>query len=282
MKYDLHQIGKGGLFTSFVIDKSIFKSLIKQNKSGGSGNTCQENIDKEIDNKHKWLQLDKILQNIPGKGITTLIGKINTQNIIIKAQIEVEAQKEYTIQEKLKGCHGFIKYTCIFTCGHDKEYIEKFSHVKDEKLCKLHGNTMGVIIMPYYSNGSLEDYLKQNKSSNKSSQIKEILIKIIENYVKAYTQHGFTHGDLFTKNIVLDDNIEPVIIDFEKSNFNDERKLSTFWRDLDDLLGDISRYMFRNELDNASRIIMIHRAYGKEPNGAPITDLISAIRGIVV
>lgn len=270
----IQQIGKGGLHTSFIVKKSLLKKLFK----GGTIENCQENINNAIDNPEspKWLQITSILQNIKGKGIATILGKINSTDVIVKTQLTAEMTKEYDMQDKLKDIQGFIKYDCTFTCNGTKEYIENFAYHGDKtRLCNTKGTTMGVIIMPYYKNGSLEEYLKKNTDKEK---IKTIIIDVIKHIADAYTKIQFTHGDLFTKNIVLDDNYNPIIIDFEKSVF--DKSLTTFWRDIDDFFGDISRYIFRNEVDIISRVIMINRAYGIEPSEKIIEDLIYAVKNL--
>jgi hypothetical protein len=60
----IQPIGKAGICTSWIVKKSLFKKLI-----GGKIDNCQEHID----NNPEWLQLNKVLQNIRGKGIATII-----------------------------------------------------------------------------------------------------------------------------------------------------------------------------------------------------------------
>jgi len=279
----LRQIGKGGMYTSFVLKKSLLKKLAK-----GGANECQDNINSEIDNKDKntppWLQIKSVLQNIKGKGIATVLGSIDTKDVVIKAQSKYEADKEFNTQQKLKDMSGFIQYTCLFTCEGNKSYIENFAfHGDNTRLCNAKGVTMGIIVMPFYKKSSLEDYLKTSVENDKMQKIKQCMIKVIENITNAFNDRSFTHGDLFSKNIVLDDEYNPIIIDFEKSGFEENnQKLSTFWRDLDDFLGDMSRYAFRQELDIISRIILINRAYGLGPSGKPIEDLLFALKNIQV
>lgn len=134
---------------------------------------------------------------------------------------------------------------------------------------------MGVIIMPYYERGSMEEDALQNGTLD----IKMILKHVLENYGVAYEKHGFTHGDLFTKKILLDDKGSPVLIDFEKSRF--DRDSTTFWRDVDDLFGDIGRFKYKQELDDVSRVIMINRAYNIPPSMRVIQDLVDALNRLL-
>jgi len=268
MKQKIQGIGKSGSFTSIVVKKSILKKLI-----GGTYN-CQEKIDEEISRGRLWLQLNKLLQNIHGKGIATMIGKIETNQVVVKIQLNEQAQQEFNIQSKLKNLPGFIQYNCIFTCGGNKEYIEQFSNVRQTRLCKEKGDSLGIIVMPYYANGSLDDYIVNISKE----EIKNILIKIIQDYTNAYRTTTFVHGDLFCKNIILDDNNNPIIIDFEKSQFNYERKCDIFWNDLDNLCIDISRNIHLSvKMYDIARVLTLHRAYNREPTKEVIDDLIKEI-----
>ena len=268
----VRRIGKGGVATSFIVKKSVLKRLLR-----GGSLECQKNIDADPG----WLQLSQVLQNIPGKGIATMLGKIPEQQVVVKAQLRAEAQSEFDIQDRLKDYAGFVKYLCIFECDGDKEYISRFAFVNDAtKICRAKGNSMGVIIMPYYANGSLEDLLKSgvDTATDKSKLVKDTVVSVIGYLKDAYIDSGFTHGDLFTKNILLDANNKPVIIDFEKSYF--DKSISTFWRDIDDLLGDVSRYLYKTQIDDACRVIMINRAYNLPPSDATLKDLIFAIQNM--
>jgi serine/threonine protein kinase len=273
------QIGKGGIETSYIISKCKLKKLVKK---GGADNVdvCQQNINKDIEKrKPEWLQLTHVLQNIHGKGVASMIAKIDTKDVVVKVQLANNAVDEYQFQERLKVLNGFIQYQCYFTCNGDNSYIEQFANHRDLKknmLCTENGTSMGVIVMPYYPNGSLEDCLKQYTDAH--ADIKSILVNIIQNAFNAYTKIGFTHGDLFTKNVLLDAEYKPVLIDFEKSKVDQDQV--TFWRDIDDLLGDVSRFIYRNQINDISRIIMINRAYNIHPNDQNIQDLLQAIQNI--
>ena len=261
----MSQIGKSGMNTSFIVKTRILKKLVR-------GGGCQEKNNDEIDSfntseNKQWLKLSQIIQNVIGKGIATLIGKIEGRTSIVKVQLHNEAAAEYEIQEHLKDINGFIKYTCYFTCSGDKKYIETFAIGTDlskkSRLCLAKGDNMGIIIMPYFKNGSLENYLKSSMHSK--SQIKNILVYTVGYIYNAFLTHGFTHGDLFTKNIVLNDEFKPIIIDFEKSSFNNEKL--RFWLDLDDLLNDVARFAFNQELVTVSRDhVTMNRAYNRDPS----------------
>ena len=259
-------IGKSGLETSFVLRKSLLKKIQR-----GGGATCQESIENNV----QWLQLTQTLQNIPGKGIATMVGNIDSLEVIVKVQMHDRAKSEYGVQQRLKDLSGFVEYTCFFTCEGDKRYIESFSLAKDaRRLCKEKGVSMGVIVMPYHKNGSFEEYLMTNPDKD---AIKKIICVVVSHVFEAYTVEGFTHGDLFAKNIVLDKDYGPVILDFEKSKFSTD--VSRFWLDLDDFLNDVARFSFAQELEGISRMhVVMNRAYRKRPTDDILDSLLSAIK----
>lgn len=282
----ISRLGKIGINTTFVVKKSNLKKILK----GGSIDNCQNEIDKQIDdsksNQQQWITLGKIIQNIPGKGIASIIGTIkNTSSVVVKVQLRDAAEKEYNFinNEKLKDLNGFIKYECYFECDGTKDYIESYSTMKELKICNAKGNGMGIIVMPYYKNGSLEDVIKSGNIT--ITQLIEVIIQVLDVYYKAFIKSRFVHGDFFTKNILIDDGGKPIIIDFEKSRFDTNiNALHTFWRDLDDLFGDIDRlykYSFKgNELTSISRMIMIFRAYNYEPDDLKMTDISLALKNL--
>ena len=276
----MKRIGKYGARTSFVVDKPSLKRALRGMRGGAGGGgigNCQELINNDLEQgKNEWLQLLAVLQNIEGKGIATMLGKIETRKVVIKVQLAEQAQREYAVHEKLHDCKGIIPYSCMFTCDGDKDYIESFgTHKEMQHVCKGKGTSMGVIIMPFYEKRALEDALKNGNKID----LKLLLKSVIQNYFSAFLKHGFTHGDFFTKNVLLDDKGEPVLIDFEKSAF--DGNATTFWRDIDDLLGDIGRYVFRIQLDDIARVVMINRAYNIPPSPRSVEDLVGAIERLL-
>jgi hypothetical protein len=256
----MKRIGNIGIFTSFIIQKSKLKKWLEGD--------CQAEIDKEINNNIDWMQLEKVIQSIQEKGISRLLGSIPTKEVVIKIQDANKGKKEYDIQDKLKTFDGFIKFECIFLCQGDKEYIESFANLQEhKKLCRAKGLSMGIIMMPYYKSGSLE----QNGNIDKN-----ILTKILMNYFDAYDKIGFIHADLFPKNIVLDDYENPIIIDYENGYINEDIHNHTyFWRDLTDLLSYIK---YEKDLSFVIRShCMINGAYNKKPALELIKNLISDI-----
>ncbi len=128
--------------------------------------------------------------------------------------------------------------------------------------------------MPYYKHGSFKEFL-ETKTTNKHTR--HITVLAILSYYTAYKKLGFIHGDFYTKNVVVDENYRPLIIDFEQSSFNSPRKLSLFWRDIENFLNCIYPYVDKS-LDTIIRThVLMNNAYGIEPNDTIMKGLTDAI-----
>ena len=130
--------------------------------------------------------------------------------------------------------------------------------------------------MQYYSNGSLEDKL----STLNYDELFTIVKNVITNYFKACVQNNFIHGDFEPKNIILNDNNEPFIIDFENSNFTGN--IMSFWRDLDRFFYIIQRCI-EFDLNNFIRDnITMHMAYNRKPTEEIIILLLNNFQNIII
>jgi len=222
----------------------------------------------------------EIIQNIKGKDIITLKGIIDKKKqVILKIQNFQLGKKEFEIQEKLKNNEGFIKFFCYFNCNINPKFYNG-SYIKGEKInnkiCNSKGDKMWINIMPYYNNGSLEDKLIKLNLNELFNIIKIVII----NYLNAFLENNFTHGDFEPKNIILNNDYEPLIIDFENSNFNGN--IITFWRDLDRFFFIIQRYVKINIDDFIRENIIMNMAYNKKPSKENITLLLNNFQKIIL
>jgi serine/threonine protein kinase len=263
INYNITNIGKNGDYnTSFIINK------------------CQNKINNEINSKNQWLYFMEIIQNIKGKEIITLKGIIDKKKqVVLKIQNFELGKKEFDIQKKISNCSGFIKFYCHFNCNINPKFYNG-SYIKgnkiENKLCNSKGNKMWINIMQYYSNGSLEDKL----STLNYDELFTIVKNVINNYFKAYVQDNFIHGDFEPKNIILNDNNEPLIIDFENSNFTGN--IMSFWRDLDRFFYIIQRCI-NFDLNNFIRDnITMHMAYNRKPTEEIIILLLNNFQNIII
>ena len=259
----LTNIGQNGDYnTSFIINK------------------CQNKINNEINSKNQWLYFMEIIQNIKGKEIITLKGMIDKKKqVVLKIQNYQLGEKEFDIQEKLSNYNGFIKFYCYFNCNINPKFYNG-TYIKgnkiDNKLCNSKGNKMWINIMQYYSNGSFEDKLLTLNYNELSTIVKSIII----NYFNAFLQENFIHGDFEPKNIILNNNNEPLIIDFENSNFTGN--IMSFWRDLDRFFYIIQRYIKFNLNNFIRENIIMHMAFNKKPTEDIIVLLLNNFQNIII
>ena len=207
-----------------------------------------------------------------------MLGSIKGKIIVVKVQLADAANKEHEVSLALQNQKGIVKFECIFFCNGSKEYIESFgSNILNPyvPICSEHGKDMGVILMQHFKHGDFGTYLKSDQVEK--SIVKKILVIVIKNYATAFLETGFTHGDFYPKNIFLDTLNKPFIGDFEKSTFT--RKAISFWRDIDDMIGEVSRFFFDRELTDVCRTFVFPAmAYNKEPTKDQIDNIVKAIK----
>lgn len=284
MKSRVQRTGNVGAASSWVISKADLLHMWRRKRSsqkGGSVTKCQENIDSEIDGGASWLQLSRVLQNLQGKGIATMLGRIDSERVVVKAQSKEAAVRETFVQSQLANIDGFVRFHCMFECAGDKDYISSYGTVDElrrQRVCAAKGDSMGVIVMPFYEGGSLETMLT-SPGHKDTAVLKSIITKVIQTLYEAYNRVGFTHGDVFTKNVVVGSH-GPVIIDFELSQFRAPNMPTRFWRDIEGFLGDVGRYWNQTRMDDISRAIYVHLAYNVPPDDTRIADLLSAVQAI--
>ena len=232
---------------------------------------CQSKLNSSIEttNRH-WIQLKKIFQNLEGKHIATILGILeHNSEVVVKIQPIDLANNEFMFEQKLRSFRGFIEFGCMVTCGSIVDRIDKFGtteKLEKEKLCDKKGDNIGIIVMPYYKHGSFKEFLESYKGTNKHKHTIHIAVLAILAYYTAYKKLGFVHGDFYSKNVLVDENYRPLIIDFEQSSFNNPRKLSLFWRDIENFLHCIYPYVDKS-LDTIIRThVLMNNAYGIEPN----------------
>ncbi len=289
----IQRTGNVGAMSSWVVSK---KELLrryrahasrKQKGGGTQVENCQENADAEIDGGPAWLQLSRVLQNLTGKGIATMLGRLSkhgNERVVVKVQDAAAALRELEVQKRLAGLDGFVEFHCMFRCAGDKQYIESYgtaAELRRSRVCAAKGLEMGVILMPYYDGGSLESMLRTKNQSGRPWSAEEdalvasVLSKVIRDVYRAYETQRFVHGDLFAKNIVLTAEGEPALIDFELSKFDEPGM--RFWRNVESLLGDVGNYWKQRELDDIARTLFVHMAYDVAPSRRTVDDLLAAL-----
>lgn len=72
------------------------------------------------------------------------------------------------------------------------------------------------IVLPYYKNGSLDNYLSRKAKYNDFISEQQVLVIFlgISEGVRAIHESGYAHRDLKTANICLSESMEPILVDF--------------------------------------------------------------------
>jgi serine/threonine protein kinase len=243
---------------------------------------CQNHLNHSIQRTKKhWIDLKKIFQNLDGKHIATILGVLeNNKEVVVKIQPIDLSINEFKFGETLKPFRGFIVFLCMVTCGtQPSEIIDygKARTIPSKKLCDKKGDNIGIIVMPYYKHGSFKEFLESYKGTNKHKHTIHITVLAVLSYYATYKKLGFVHGDFYSKNVLVDENYRPLIIDFEQSSFNNPRKLSLFWRDIENFLNCIYPYVDKS-LDIIIRThVLMNNAYGIEPNDTIMKGLTDAL-----
>ena len=167
-------------------------------------NTCQKNLDAGFihrSNGH-WLEIKEFIKSTNTSAIfKAMLDKKN--NIIVKEQSLEITIKEFNMSQRLQDITGFINYTCFFTCNDTIKKIEEYEKLqKDNKLnvCESRGEAMGVLLMPFYTLGSIKTYIWTKDNYN---VLKSVIYQVILSLYSAYINEGFLHQDIHLNNVLL-------------------------------------------------------------------------------
>jgi hypothetical protein len=150
---------------------------------------------KETGTTNGWLAIKKLLVD---DRYNVLLGTLkNYKEVVVKFGSPNAIIKEYELS-KIAHNHripNFIKFLCLFTCNDDEEAIKHQNFI-----CNGPGNVLGIIVMPYYPEGNLDNY-HWNRSN--LSVLKNVLVQAVWSLLYAYEQFNFLHGDMHIGNILL-------------------------------------------------------------------------------
>jgi serine/threonine protein kinase len=108
-------------------------------------------------------------------------------------------EKEYKISKSLFSSNTMHPY-CFFRCDDDyKSITEKTITENNKYLCKKKGNTMSVLLMPYYKLGNMRDFDFYIHQQAFYSCMKQTILSMIE----LCHNQGFYHNDLHAGNVLL-------------------------------------------------------------------------------
>ena len=167
-------------------------------------------------------------------------------NIVLKFGILESIQKEYNISNELINLPNFIRYFCLIECNDSiKNIINHKETIMNYKMCHYGNNLIGILVMKYYNLGCIENY---DWNENNFEILKNVIKQVIYAIINAYNKIGFLHGDLHTGNILLKpkrknkikyeekilliNEFEVVIMDFEKSKINQINKIYNLLRNI--------------------------------------------------
>ena len=184
-------------------------------------------------------------------------------NIVLKFGILESIEKEYGISQELLELPNFIRYFCMIKCNDNiKNIINNKNTIPEYKMCHYGDNQVGILVMKEYNLGSIENYV-WNKSN--FDVLKNVIKQVIYSTIFAYNKKGFIHGDLHTGNILLKpkrkneiyyekkllilDDLEVVIMDFEKSKLNQQDKINVVMNNIIKFIASIVSTCIKNELD---------------------------------
>jgi thiamine kinase-like enzyme len=177
---------------------------------------CNENIKTDL-NTLDWLEIKNILKF--KNDIYILNGILEKKkDIVVKIGNSDSIKKEYEIGRQLKEIHGFVKYICQFSCNN--ENIKNIDIHKS--LCSTYGDKTKILLMPYYSLGSLENY-KWDK--NNFYILKSLLKQLFLSFITAYEKYGFLHNDTHPGNFLIKNTIYNTVtyeMDNKQYNINTE------------------------------------------------------------
>lgn len=173
--------------------------------------------------------------------VITAVSKEFDGKVVVKiGKTNEHVEQEYNVAKQLEtaGLNGFIRMQCIFRCGHDD--LTKYHSEIEPKTFKIcHATTetqnIDVLIMPYIvgPNGNATTLHNYLETGGDIVSYKTIIRKVIVNLREAFLKTGFVHKDLHFGNVLIDSTGEPIIMDFDTSDFvNPIESQAYFWSDV--------------------------------------------------
>jgi hypothetical protein len=159
-----------------------------------------------------------------------VVVKIGKTNEFIKQEYDVAKQLETA------GIDGFIRMQCLFSCGHDLTKYNNEIEPTTFKICEpTKTSNIDVLIMPYIvsPNGNATTLHNYLETGGDTIKYKTIIQNVISNLCEAFLKTGFVHKDLHFGNVLIDATGEPIIMDFDTSEFvNPAQSQAYFWSDI--------------------------------------------------
>ena len=220
---------------------------------------CSSKITQGASTTESWLKITEKLKPTNFIDDTrVLLGVLEERGnkVVIKIGSSQRLKKEYDIGQVLSKLNGFVHYICFFTCNDD----HKRHDGSVDTLCKGPGESMGCLVMPYYSKGALAD-------SKDTILIKTCIKHVCMCLGNAFETHGFVHNDLHARNVLMTHGnalIPVAIVDFENAFVvgMDARKNRYFvYKDMARLVADMA-YNSALEYNNVGALLTAIEKHG--------------------
>ncbi|MCQ2816615.1 MAG: protein kinase [archaeon] len=190
------------------------EALLRNSSSGmEERNTIQSRPSIKVDKTKITIQMKDLILNDNEEEVFSrknglgriLLGKYKDKDVICR-EIVFERLSRYDLEGVLKD-------------------MELIYVLQNENICPLLGACVEVadkiiIVLPYYQNGTLYEALHEKKIQMSFEQKKKILLGIL-NGLKYLNENEIYHCHLSSKNILIDDNENPIISDFGFDNLRD-------------------------------------------------------------
>ena len=235
-------------FCTFLVPRVLFIRSLTDSE-------LQKQFNDSINKGLQWIHLTRVLENIPGREIATLLAEVDDEHIVLKMQDEIQAHKERDISKRLeqRDLSGFVRFACMMKCSPNSTEMLGANGTTPQASPDNGSSTMVATAMKYYPNGSLEEYLKRyNPPWNR---IVPIACEVVRIVYGAYITAQFCHGDLFAKNVLLDHDLNPVITNFDKASFDCPG--FKFWIDLTVFFDDVGRHAPQSSQDGGLNDIVL-------------------------
>jgi hypothetical protein len=200
--------------TNNISNNNISNSLIKNSEKNFEENINIQNEKKTNNNnnnklinfiiKFKEIEIKEELfyrKNGLGK---LFKGKYNNNDVVLRI-LNFDRLNRYEIEEIQKD-------------------IQIIINVKHQNILNIIGVCLNkensiIIVMPYYTKGSLFDFLHNENNNIKLTSKQKINISIgIIKGIEYLDKHNIIHYHLTSKNILIDDNLNPIIADYGFNN----------------------------------------------------------------
>jgi serine/threonine protein kinase len=162
---------------------------------------CQGKISSDT---NPWLKIIEKIHVANSLDSGVLKGILDKHRYVaVKFGNPMQLQEDYDQAARLfnMGIPNCLKYYCFFTCKDDIKDITNRTFADSPYLCQGPGNNIGLIMMPYYPIGSINQYhWKPDDFSLLQNVLKQVIYAMIEMY---RLSNGYVHPDLHLDNIIL-------------------------------------------------------------------------------